>query len=672
MKKKIIDAAIIWVSFLAFLLFYVLQKGKGLEGMEAPFWTWSRAMQYHTDVWLNIAAFACVALLFAGIYYTKKDRSLAALAPRPPELALIGIFFVAWITKACYTTPYSGFQAICHLSPVETLLLFELLAIMAIPCMLFVLAWMRERVASPLMDKIDAGLQGKRFFWVCGALSIIGLGLQFFYAFSRDNFCDEGVTLLFIQHSYAEIAASTAVDVHPPLYYFIAKFVADGLTACFPDLHFIYAAKLASVIPGAILVILCLTFIRREWGRYVGGLGAVAVVCMPNLPAFGLELRMYSWVLLWVTCCWLCTYKIITTNRMRYWLGVAAAGLLGFMTLYTSCIIVAPFFIYLAIWSWRQRCFYKWCIAVMSIVIGCIPWLLSLQHHIHSIIPSQTAWGNRQISVKMLCELVLSPTKDFVTFFIIGAVVLLTICKWRKNKCALETHTLLGVGLPFLYLAIAAAISSSGNSLLNYHTRYLLPTFGCMWLGCLISVDRLKMRNLRLLFTIMIGLVALCEMKAFERIHRRGRDAAEKLYQAYHQHKEAYIVTHAWDLTSYLALSVRELLNAPSVYYVGKVWGPYLKPYCGKELQEISPQQLRQMVEADKPVFYVRHWPTKATKSFQEKIAKAGLQLTAPVTYAYGGGERFPLTLYRVRLKPKPQTPPAGVTRSVIQSNIKD
>lgn len=143
-------------------------------------------------------------------------------------------------------------------------------------------------------------------------LSVIMLGRSLMLCFCNDIWYDELFTVGMIEHSYGELIAFTARDVHPPLYYCIVKFVVELCKLTEVQASAVAIAKTVSVLPYFILLIYCVTFIRRRFGIFVGGLFLFCAVAMPQLSSYTVEVRMYSWALLFVTAAFLHAYGVVS------------------------------------------------------------------------------------------------------------------------------------------------------------------------------------------------------------------------------------------------------------------------------------------------------------------------------------------------------------------------
>lgn len=642
---KIRDAIIIWCSFLALLVFYILQKGKGLEGMEAPFFNQgTREDQYLTNIWLNICSFIFIAAMFAMIYITKLDRSLRSLVCHKSDIFLVSIILVLFIIKGFWSDPAVALKAFFTKKEVTKLLIFEGLAVLSIPCMLYVLSWLREKreTSTSIFDT-------KRFFYFCVTVAVIGMGVLILYCFSRDNWRDESSTLYMVKNSFEAMIACSAMDVHPPLYYVVAHFaIKIGQMLC-PGSSIIYAAKLASMLPLLILVILCITIIRKKWGWYVGGMGAVASVGMPLMLTYAQVVRMYSWSLLWLTCIWLCTYMICSRNRWRDWVGLGVFGVLQVYTQYGYCIAVAPLYIYLFIWSIRNRCIHRWCLIIIGMILAFIPWLLIIQHYSHHILPAQPNWMPK-MPLWEFCNMLILPTKDIIALFILGGVWVAAFQRWCKDGVGRNIRfALVGISIPFFYVLLMSTISWIHAPVMVARSRYLVSTLGCMWLGVIIAVHELKLRNLRVLFTLMMIFIAASEINSFSRIRRHGRDGSNAIYHFFEKKSNAVIISNK----STISRSSVSLIAERPLYSIDPIKQPYLQYAIGEDYNQITPEDLLKMIADGKELYFQPH-EANSLRGMKAVLTSVGLQLSEPFYHYYKGKTKY--AFHRIERIPQKKT----------------
>ena len=121
-------------------------------------------------------------------------------------------------------------------------------------------------------------------------------------AFSNTVWYDEAYTMAMIKHTFSDICSITAQDVHPPLYYILLKIFAA------PFGYSIFAAKVFSIIPHLLLIVLGYIKLTEFFDRKTGFLFALMTAFLPIMTTYAVELRMYGWAALFVTGCALFFY----------------------------------------------------------------------------------------------------------------------------------------------------------------------------------------------------------------------------------------------------------------------------------------------------------------------------------------------------------------------------
>lgn len=220
--------------------------------------------------------------------------------------------------------------------------------------------------------------------WLFLGISVLMLGKSIALCFSNDIWYDELFTVGMIEHSYGELVAFTARDVHPPLYYCITKFVVDLCKLINPAVSLVIAAKLVSVLPYFILFLYSVTFLRKRFSSFTAGLFLFCAIAMPQLAGYTVEIRMYSWAFLFVTASLLHAYGTLTAETAKIQrIHGAALVLYGLATAYTqyfACVAVVMIYLYvLIIFLYHDKSRVReWLLWVAVSVLGYIPWLFSL------------------------------------------------------------------------------------------------------------------------------------------------------------------------------------------------------------------------------------------------------------------------------------------------------
>lgn len=249
-------------------------------------------------------------------------------------------------------------------------------------------------------------------------LSLIMLGSSVMLCFSNDIWYDELFTVGLAEHSYGELVRLTAADVHPPLYYCIVKLFADLCKLAVPGCGTVIPAKLVSVLPYFILLIYAVTFMRKRFGLFTGGMFLFCVTAMPQMSAYTVEMRMYGWALLFVTAAFLHGYALVKSyvnleaepskntgggkgraeeqrQRQAHFLHGAAFVLYGLAAAYTqyfACVAVVMVYmcLLLVFWFLDRRRIREWLFYAAVSVIGYVPWLFALAGQLEAV--SENYW----------------------------------------------------------------------------------------------------------------------------------------------------------------------------------------------------------------------------------------------------------------------------------------
>jgi uncharacterized membrane protein len=152
---------------------------------------------------------------------------------------------------------------------------------------------------------------------------------------------DEGFSAYIIHFNFIDIAHYTALDVHPPLYYWLLKLwsMLFGNTEL--------GLRSMSVLFGGVSIIFSYLLVHRLFGQKVARISLLFIVSSPLLIRYSQEARMYT---LMVAIALAATYVLtfaVNTNRKLPWIIYGILVGLGMWTHYFSV------FIWIAHWVWR-------------------------------------------------------------------------------------------------------------------------------------------------------------------------------------------------------------------------------------------------------------------------------------------------------------------------------
>jgi uncharacterized membrane protein len=152
---------------------------------------------------------------------------------------------------------------------------------------------------------------------------------------------DEAFSSYISQFSFAQIAHYTALDVHPPLYYWVLKLweMLFGTSAL--------ALRSLSIFFGGATIVVAYAFARRQFGRLVAAVTLLFLTLSPMFIRYSDEGRMYTLAALIALGATYLLVKATETNRRRTWV---LYGILVGLGMWTHYLIA---FIWISHWVWR-------------------------------------------------------------------------------------------------------------------------------------------------------------------------------------------------------------------------------------------------------------------------------------------------------------------------------
>lgn len=210
---------------------------------------------------------------------------------------------------------------------------------------------------------------------------------------------DEIFTLTLIKDTLPNIIKLTAMDVHPPLHYFIVKaFVYFGQEILHLPFDSIYLGEISSAIPFLLLMVFSYFYLRRDIGWLSAGLFSFSLISMPQMIFYSGDIRMYPWGMLFTTLSFYMAYKITITdtsnkNSYKYYLLLIFFTVCGAYTqYYCSVAILGVYFVlftYLTLNNDIKKIKRLILSGIIS-VVSFLPWIPTLIQQTHYV--SNSFW----------------------------------------------------------------------------------------------------------------------------------------------------------------------------------------------------------------------------------------------------------------------------------------
>lgn len=312
---------------------------------------------------------------------------------------------------------------------------------------------------------------------ILGLTIFVLSGLYISLVFNRNIWTDEAFTMQLVSdNSFWGIIQGTMIDVHPPFYYLLTKV----FVLLFGDAIIIY--KLVSVIPMIITMVMGIVWIRRWFGEWCAFLFLLFLNGIPCVMEYGVQIRMYSWTICFLTAIVLCVYR-----RNYVFLTI-----LAILACYThNFAMLSTFFIYTSVLLYdlikKNNNWKKVFVSGLVVSISYVPWLIILYKQttervgnywiepvdIHTIIGyfSDLFGSSLPLMTEMFC--------------LICVLAIINMIRLRKQEDCF--------GLFLLFIPVLTAIIGIIVSVVVtpfFIARYLIPCMGILALALAIGYSK--------------------------------------------------------------------------------------------------------------------------------------------------------------------------------------
>ena len=373
-----------------------------------------------------------------------------------------------------------------------------------------------------LSGKLSAFFSSRRGGVVALIIAISSfLGLTLTRLTSSSIWFDESFSSYLMRFDWAGITHYTALDVHPPFYYYCLKL----WTNLFGNTPVII--RLLSVILGVIAIILACRLAKRLFGWRVASLTAVLLAISPLFVRYGIEARMYMLVAV-IGLLGIMTYlRAETSGKRRWYLLYGFIIALGMWTHYLMITVWLSVWVYRYLRLRRQGCkgrkllrsFFSadWLISHTVAIVAFLPWIPHVLHQLRGMssgywVPAVTVntLGDYWSSLTLYSE---ASGTDGWWAVLVWAILTLTVTVSRQVYCKSKQAS-----RPSLLLILVVAVAPIlWLMLLSFYPfksvfvdRYLMVAviFTVIWLAVIIVQS--PNRQLASLLLILVVVASTC------------------------------------------------------------------------------------------------------------------------------------------------------------------
>lgn len=277
--------------------------------------------------------------------------------------------------------------------------------------------------------------------------------------FNNSVWQDEAYTMTMIKRNFTDIVKTTADDVHPPLYYFIAKIFTIIFGYSVP------VVKMASILPVIISMLFIWLKCKKIFPKNYATITIVFDLLIGFMPAafvHNTELRMYTWTMLFTTCSGIFAYELYlkpqdTKNLILFVLSGLCAAYTHYYAALTECFV----YMFLIISLIKTYKAWKECLVIIIATIAM--YLLWLPVFVNQFIIVRDYWWLDTFNYETILNIIKYLFNGTFTnlFLIIISIVIIGMIEYMlKNKKGKEMKFALFCILAFVLMVVTGCVFS--------------------------------------------------------------------------------------------------------------------------------------------------------------------------------------------------------------------
>lgn len=362
-------------------------------------------------------------------------------------------------------------------------------------------------------------IQAKHRYYTVFAIALLVIVMNVSLCFSTSVWCDEAATINLIKLDLASLLGKVKMDFHPPLYYLGLKlwvfFFGSSLAVM----------KLFSLLPMVVSILITDLWLLKKndvRGCYSAVVFTILLGTAPCSIAKNIEVRMYSWALMWVLISMLLSWETRQQPQNRSnWVLLSCSSILAMYTHY-FCIICETMVwacLYADLIAMQEKQAFRKLLWVFIPILGYIFWIPVLVRQIRENLDVWTI--HLHVGLSYIFELrkypfegdysaVFTPNYTLVFWIILLCLVLLSIVNLYHRKTELKNSivSLSCICMVCFFGVIALGWLCSSTIYPVLMARYLYTAIGLLWLSMAImsGFNGLSVREktfILLLITIM-------------------------------------------------------------------------------------------------------------------------------------------------------------------------
>lgn len=383
---------------------------------------------------------------------------------------------------------------------------------------------------------------------------LIALSLCFL-AVGDEIWYDEAFSVSVVKHSFSDIIAFTAADVHPPLYYFILKVFTLVLGQRMSVYH------LVSIIPFMLMLLAIGWFVSKHFGQKEAMLSVLFVTAAPNMLTYAVEIRMYSLCCLFVVLSMILAVEIYEDpdgsnvsggwfSRLIFkhkWAAFAVVNVLAAYSHYFAgaavLLTMGGLFLFLLLRREdRGKNLLRWFLSAVATGVLYLPWLIVFYQQLTKVKKDYWIEGFHISNLMEYEKFIFG--QDLWMKVLTEALFLLAVCAviyfWKKEK---KDRIFFLNGFAFFGL-IASGVLLSILITPVFVRRYIIVVLPLFWITVVCAVLQTKHRSAFLALGC-VGLILFSVNYGKEFSHRNSYSNTTMLYLLQEEMKEGDVIYSA-------------------------------------------------------------------------------------------------------------------------------
>lgn len=342
-------------------------------------------------------------------------------------------------------------------------------------------------------------------------LVLIGVVVYVSLVFNNNVWLDEAFTASLVRTDMAGVLERSMADTLPPLYNIILKLSTDIFGYVIPVM------KLTSVVPMILTMVLSATVVRKRHGFITSTLFTLALMSMPNLLFFGVEIRMYSLGFFFATASGIYAYECIADSNKKNWIIFTVLSVLAGYSHHFAFVTVGLVYFYMLLhFIIKDRANIKrFFFCLIGTFVLYFPCLLVTLKQFKSV---SGYFSMPEITLPVFIKYCRYPYTVGVTPLTIilaasvFALIIISIVRLYKDKKSdILFYAIACFSIYYLVLLFGTAISKVMTANI-FVDRYLFFAIGLLWLFYSIEITQFK--NPRIHYAAAI-LIILCGISGY-------------------------------------------------------------------------------------------------------------------------------------------------------------